>query len=715
MESKLTDIQNIQDAFASLTSLTCIITSDSGDTITEVSGKNMFVELLLNTSDIKDRILDKLSNYKDVTKPIIYDSEPGVSGILVPVNFGLGTKHFLWAGLFVDVGNKHMVHHYFENDNNYISSWKKAIDQLPEISSLEKRQKLKQAEMICRVISNHLKEDSSQYTFPISSLISNLLCKSTKSNTSIREILETAITHYKELSFLGVAESMEPDLFSITNVVGISSDSLLDNKFTIGEGFLGNVLATEKGNVWNNISRDPRIAFFKNDGLNPNSLFAYPITMENETIGVLFGGSNSSPLPHNPDDFFGNIFTYILSLKLKEKNMETQLNNHIIKLSTFENLLNVITSIKDVKRILFVLVDMSMTLMNATDACALLKPDEGSTAATVVSRGMSTDQVNQCGQYLASNYFFSEKDQSVNPAPKVIDNQTWTKRSLVIPLCFQDELVGCLTVAVQDLSMLKEQQPFLVNLSIAAAASIGSKTSPNIQDHTVKVLYLTLSQSNPKEYNNVINEHRIINEFAQLKGISQLDIKNLLDACSIKSIHDQILNKSNLDHRLISLIREFKDLQTMCLNKTLPDEIIRFSEQSQLLIIIWYYVKTNQSIPLIKKFGYVLENTKEEFIDFITKRDTIENTIELNQKVTNQLNTNVNTVLNQIKLSKREKEVLSLVIGGFSNKEIALKLFISDHTVKNHLTNIFQKLQVSDRSQAIAKIYKLGVSEVIGE
>lgn len=51
-------------------------------------------------------------------------------------------------------------------------------------------------------------------------------------------------------------------------------------------------------------------------------------------------------------------------------------------------------------------------------------------------------------------------------------------------------------------------------------------------------------------------------------------------------------------------------------------------------------------------------------------------------------------------LTRREVDVLRLVAQGDSNRSIAKKLFISEKTVKNHLTNIFQKLGVVDRTQA---------------
>ena len=51
-------------------------------------------------------------------------------------------------------------------------------------------------------------------------------------------------------------------------------------------------------------------------------------------------------------------------------------------------------------------------------------------------------------------------------------------------------------------------------------------------------------------------------------------------------------------------------------------------------------------------------------------------------------------------LTKREKEILMQVVKGLTNKEIAITLFISENTVKNHLRNIMEKLQMNNRVQA---------------
>ena len=60
-------------------------------------------------------------------------------------------------------------------------------------------------------------------------------------------------------------------------------------------------------------------------------------------------------------------------------------------------------------------------------------------------------------------------------------------------------------------------------------------------------------------------------------------------------------------------------------------------------------------------------------------------------------------------LSHREMEVLSLIVKGFGNKQIAFELSIAEHTVKNHVKNILSKLGVDDRTQAATAAIQRGI------
>ena len=60
-------------------------------------------------------------------------------------------------------------------------------------------------------------------------------------------------------------------------------------------------------------------------------------------------------------------------------------------------------------------------------------------------------------------------------------------------------------------------------------------------------------------------------------------------------------------------------------------------------------------------------------------------------------------------LSERELEVLRLVAKGAANKEIAVQLSITQSTVKTHITSIFQKLDVNDRTEAVTQALRKGI------
>jgi two-component system, NarL family, response regulator LiaR len=69
-----------------------------------------------------------------------------------------------------------------------------------------------------------------------------------------------------------------------------------------------------------------------------------------------------------------------------------------------------------------------------------------------------------------------------------------------------------------------------------------------------------------------------------------------------------------------------------------------------------------------------------------------------------------NTVQQQtLGITARELEILTLVAGGFSNREIATQLFVSENTVKTHCARVFDKLGAARRTQAVQRGKELGL------
>lgn len=104
--------------------------------------------------------------------------------------------------------------------------------------------------------------------------------------------------------------------------------------------------------------------------------------------------------------------------------------------------------------------------------------------------------------------------------------------------------------------------------------------------------------------------------------------------------------------------------------------------------------------------GYVLKNVKaEDFISLLSR--VMQGEVVVSPWIASRI---VKELLNdrercrggrsrQSELTKREKEVLSLVASGGSNKDIASSLSVSDNTVKYHLRNIMEKLELKNRAQ----------------
>lgn len=86
---------------------------------------------------------------------------------------------------------------------------------------------------------------------------------------------------------------------------------------------------------------------------------------------------------------------------------------------------------------------------------------------------------------------------------------------------------------------------------------------------------------------------------------------------------------------------------------------------------------------------------------------------QVNTHMPKEITSTIHLTKETFGLSSREMDVFELLLTGLTNKEISEKLFISEHTVKNHITRILQKLKVTDRVQAMALVYQ--ASFEIGE
>lgn len=201
--------------------------------------------------------------------------------------------------------------------------------------------------------------------------------------------------------------------------------------------------------------------------------------------------------------------------------------------------------------------------------------------------------------------------------------------------------MGIKLVIADDHSMIREGLRQLLeldeNLKVVAEASDGNEALEKLDEYNVDVLLLDINMPNMNG----------------LETLKQIKLNNINVKVLILTIHNEI------------------------------DYLIKAVE----IGCDGYVLKDSDSNLLKKAIYTVYEGEK-----FVQPSLTPMLNAGLASKV------EIDGKLNE--LTRREVEVLKLIAEGLFNKEIASKLDISERTVKNHVSNIFKKIDVSDRTQA---------------
>lgn len=139
-------------------------------------------------------------------------------------------------------------------------------------------------------------------------------------------------------------------------------------------------------------------------------------------------------------------------------------------------------------------------------------------------------------------------------------------------------------------------------------------------------------------------------------------------------------------------------------------ELTRRGARARVLVLTTYDTDSD-TLPAIEAgaTGYLLKDAPRDDL-LAAVRAAAEGRSVLSPAVASRLVSAVRApAAGSEPLSAREREVLVLVARGTSNREIARELFISEATVKTHLTHLYAKLGVKDRAAAVAVAYDRGI------
>jgi len=180
----------------------------------------------------------------------------------------------------------------------------------------------------------------------------------------------------------------------------------------------------------------------------------------------------------------------------------------------------------------------------------------------------------------------------------------------------------------------------------------------------------------------------------------------------------EVLGEANDGESAIETVRRKKpDLVLMDVNMPGMDgvEAVRMLRKSETCRILMLTISKNDEdlfgAIAAGADGYILKNAEPEEL-----RQTIalvaQGMFVLSPQVTRQVVRAIGSDLNRVQesgLSSREMEVLDCLAQGKTTIQIAGKLFISENTVKTHVRHILEKLEASNRAEAVSKALQMGL------
>lgn len=228
-----------------------------------------------------------------------------------------------------------------------------------------------------------------------------------------------------------------------------------------------------------------------------------------------------------------------------------------------------------------------------------------------------------------------------------------------------------------------------------------------------------LQTNNAQLYYLSLDASELARDFARYMGRPEAEAELLRRACLLVPFRSHLLREYDFFHRELELIEQ---VDRRSLQHPVEDKQV-LPLTAELLLLVLRHISgqadreqlTGQPHKWIDPSRFILEpdaidavedEPLSSFQQFLRSRTDS----RPKKRVVNGSRLLDSAALTLSKeewgISPREEEVLELIVHGKTNKEIASALFISEHTVKNHLSRIFNKMNVTDRSQIIALIYK---------
>ncbi|MFB6468612.1 LuxR C-terminal-related transcriptional regulator [Cytobacillus sp. Hz8] len=684
--------QDVQKVYTDLTGLHIIIADQKGNLLTQQ--KSTIFELIESQNKIENVCKEIIQNMPKFFRPLLYDILPGVKIIFTPIVLDAEVEYYIFAGCFAEYPTKQSVLTYLQKNSRkskLLKNFDRFIREYTPEEILEKKHHL---ERMAEILSKQLLAEKLKRKIEVkNNEVNEIFQLLAEDYLSISDLLKRFFTSNPIIDFIGYAGRISPVQFEIKECLPLKRH-LSGKTFFIGEGLLGQVAALKNEKVYSNLELDPRSSFFQKHGIYPKSIFCFPVIQKNDIIGLFFGGTCKVDSLEN--EVMSQARKTAAFIKIIENKLywQKQALFNELRATVKNEIFHFMTSLQSPKSIQMFLLDMSINL-TLTPFVSIAFLDRHKSSINMVSRGLSEEKVALYTNDL-TNRFLNNKDSSPATTDPIPQLTNWGEKVIEIPIIYLDHLYGYLCIGLNNEI---DEEDLLLYKILSKAGGLALYLEDNVHniksDQKIDSIIDLLEFIDPQSFIKATRAKKILNEFELYLLNPEINKKAITYAFYLIGYDEKIIKK--IHHQAtIDVFREYQ----LILNHSLS--LSEASINVQILVLIWTYIQEEPNIPFLSKNTEINRDLINKFILYLSRSEL---KISEGLNVEQSLKTD-----NRFKaLTKRESEILKLVLKGKNNQEIADQLYISGHTVKNHMTRIFQKLNVKDRSQVIAKIYQLSL------
>ncbi|WP_281424959.1 helix-turn-helix transcriptional regulator [Paenibacillus tritici] len=722
-DSLMGEIQELQDTFGSVTGQAIVLTDQAGNVVTRPTLFGIFYQKMFNSLQGMDRPFEPaLLRIGPLSHPAVLEEwVPGLKYVVSPLVPDYGQTYYLWSGLYMEEGTRELVLQAFEakmRNHPYYEMLRAEVTAMPELSREGIGKIRRKLSALGNILSKLLagcvlKPLEQRRDLVISQLLSNL----EKEFLKIEVVLQQMAGAFSDAELYAFAQEEEAGQFTVKYCAGKEANLLMDAGFQQGDGFLGQAVLGREPRHWQGIAKDPRSIFFSQRGMTqPECLSCYPVQIHSGKkallLAIAFGATRQ-----------------IQDFAQHEQNVAALLgvSGRGERLMQREALRNEATQrLKEAARLLPQAVStqelgngvLDMIMGMPFSPSSVLVFFEELTGGTHYAKGWRQEEIAPYIRDLQTRY-----SSQAFLSSAIIHDETGGQALLECPLITDQVFKGILSVGFRRRSEAEEWLSFTDCLASLASTSIRliekdsrhTKQAEVLLDHTLQYLHTR----NPELHRLCSEAASMAYELARYTGLPEREAEQMRTAGLLAPFKLDVLLRYGFYPEEISLLKQVDQFASFYFTMNKPS----VSVSAQLLALVLHHIGQSADKELLadtdpqwldpSRFSldeYVARELHSEprtsFQSFLRSRSAAqpERSGISAAKLLNS--TALKTPKEEWGISPREEEVLELIILGKTNREIASTLFISEHTVKNHLSRIFHKMDVTDRSQIIALVYK---------